>query len=76
MGKKSVLDTPLLPSVEGQGAQEGNLSEERSALAELFRDFVQVAMETQEDTHESSSKNPVSITFSLKTNKPETVSCV
>lgn len=62
MGKKSVMDTPLLPSAEGQGADalEVTLSREQSALGELFQEFLRLALQAQVDPQESRSKNPVS----------------
>lgn len=62
MGKKSVMDTPLLPSAEGQGvdALEVTLPAEQSALGELFQEFLRVALQAQVDTQESRSKNQVS----------------
>lgn len=62
MGKKSVMDTPLLPSAEGQGvdALEVTLPAEQSALGELFQEFLRVALQAQMDTQESRSKNQVS----------------
>lgn len=62
MGKKSVMDTPLLPSAEGQGvdALEVNLPAEQSALVELFQEFLRVALQAQVDTQESRTKNQVS----------------
>lgn len=61
MGKKSVMDTPLLPSAEGKGvdALEVNLPAEQSALGELFQEFLRVALQAQVDTQESRSKNQV-----------------
>ncbi|XP_045888217.1 neuromedin Bb [Micropterus dolomieu] len=60
MGKKSVMDTPLLPSAEGQGADalEVTLSREQSALGELFQEFLRLALQAQVDPQESRSKNP------------------
>lgn len=62
MGKKSVMDTPLLPAAEGQGADalEVTLPAEQSALGELFQEFLRVALQAQVDTQESRSKNQVS----------------
>ncbi|XP_037553469.1 neuromedin Bb [Nematolebias whitei] len=53
MGKKSVMDAPLLPSAEDQaGASvEVNPLAEHNSLWELFQHFLRV------DTHESRSKN-------------------
>lgn len=59
MGKKSVVDTPMLPSNEDQGADalEVTLPAEQSALGELFQEFLRVALQAQMDTQESRSKN-------------------
>ncbi|KAG7222411.1 hypothetical protein INR49_016270 [Caranx melampygus] len=59
MGKKSVMDTPMLPSAEGQGvdALEVTLPGEQSALGELFQEFLRVALQAQVDPQESRSKN-------------------
>ncbi|XP_039991027.1 neuromedin Bb [Xiphias gladius] len=59
MGKKSVMDTPLLPSAEGQGADalEDTLPGEQRALEELFQEFLRAALQAQLDTQESRSKN-------------------
>ncbi|XP_006779928.1 neuromedin Bb [Neolamprologus brichardi] len=59
MGKKSVVDTPMLPSNEDQGADalEVTLPAEQSALEELFQEFLRVALQAQMDTQESRSKN-------------------
>ncbi|KAM8761914.1 neuromedin Bb [Acanthopagrus schlegelii] len=59
MGKKSVMDPPLLPSAEGQGgdALEVSLPAEQSALGELFQEFLRVALQAQVDTQASRSKN-------------------
>lgn len=64
MGKKSVMDSPLLPAAEGQGidALEVTLPAEQSALGELFQDFLRVALRTQVDPQESRSKDQVSST--------------
>ena len=61
MGKKSVVDTPLLPSHEDQGldALGVRLPPEQTALRELFQEFVRVALQAQVDTQESRSKNQV-----------------
>lgn len=61
MGKKSVMDTPLLPSAEGQGvnALEVTLPAEHNALRELIQEFLRVALQPQVDTQESRSKNQV-----------------
>ncbi|XP_069030197.1 neuromedin Bb [Embiotoca jacksoni] len=59
MGKKSVMDAPLLPSTEDQGVNglEVSLPAEQSALGELFQEFLRVALQAQVDTQESRSKN-------------------
>ncbi|XP_026234521.1 neuromedin Bb [Anabas testudineus] len=59
MGKKSVMDPPMLPSAEEQGvdALEVALPAEQSALGELFQEFLRVALQAQMDTRESRSKN-------------------
>ncbi|XP_070691498.1 neuromedin Bb [Pempheris klunzingeri] len=59
MGKKSVMDTPLLPSAEGLGADalDVTLPADQSALGELFQEFLRVALQAQVDTQESRSKN-------------------
>ena len=64
MGKKSVMDPPLLPSVERQGvdALEVSLPAEQSTLTELFHQFLRVAVQEQVDTKERSTKDPVSTT--------------
>lgn len=61
MGKKSVMDTPLLPSAEGQrvNALEVAVPAEESALGELFQEFLRVALRAQMDTAEIRSKNQV-----------------
>ncbi|KAM9860975.1 neuromedin Bb [Aulostomus maculatus] len=58
MGKKSVMDTPLLPSSEGQGvgALEVPLPAERTDLGELFQEFLRLVLQTHLDTPESLSK--------------------
>ncbi|XP_034437487.1 neuromedin Bb [Hippoglossus hippoglossus] len=57
MGKKSVMDAPLMPSAEGQDALEVSFPGEQSAIEELFQEFLRVALQTQVDTQESRSKN-------------------
>ncbi|KAM9766094.1 neuromedin Bb [Menidia menidia] len=59
MGKKSVMDTPLLPSPEDQAddGQDVSLPEEQTALGELFQDFLRAALQTQADTQQRRSKN-------------------
>ncbi|KAM6942978.1 neuromedin Bb isoform 1-T2 [Xenentodon cancila] len=60
MGKKSVVDTPLLPSQEDQGMDTVGVRgpPEQTALRELFQEFLRVALQAQVDTQESRSKNP------------------
>ncbi|KAM4744473.1 neuromedin Bb [Anableps anableps] len=59
MGKKSVMDTPLLPSPEEQAvdAVEVSLPAEQTSLGELFQEFLRVALKAQVDTDESRLKN-------------------
>ncbi|XP_072237318.1 neuromedin Bb [Leuresthes tenuis] len=59
MGKKSVMDAPLLPSPEDQAvdALEVSLPAEQTALGELFQEFLRVALQTQADTQQRRSKN-------------------
>lgn len=61
MGKKSVMDPPMLPSAEERGVEalEVALPAEQSALGELFQEFLRVALQAQLDTQESRSKNQV-----------------
>lgn len=61
MGKKSVMDNPLLPSAEGQSvnALEVAVPAEESALGDLFQEFLRVALRAQVDTAEIRSKNQV-----------------
>uniref|UniRef100_A0A672JTH5 Neuromedin Bb n=1 Tax=Salarias fasciatus TaxID=181472 RepID=A0A672JTH5_SALFA len=61
MGKKSVVDSPLLPSAGDQaaGALEVSLPAEQSALQQLFQEFLRVALQAQLDTQGSRSKNQV-----------------
>ncbi|XP_031170135.1 neuromedin Bb [Sander lucioperca] len=56
MGKKSVMDTPMLPSAEGQGADALEDTAGQSALVELFQEFLRVALQAQVDTQESRAK--------------------
>uniref|UniRef100_A0A1A7W9V8 Neuromedin Bb n=1 Tax=Iconisemion striatum TaxID=60296 RepID=A0A1A7W9V8_9TELE len=57
MGKKSVMDSPLLPSPEDQvlGSLEVSLPAEQSSIGELFHEFLRVALQAQVDTGESRS---------------------
>ncbi|KAF6727105.1 hypothetical protein FQA47_003141 [Oryzias melastigma] len=59
MGKKSVVDAPLLPSPEDQGADalEVLVPTEQTALGELFHEFLRVALQAHVDTQDSRSKN-------------------
>lgn len=61
MGKKSVMDAPLLPSSEGQSVNslEVAVPAEESALGELFQEFLRVALRAQVDAAEIRSKNQV-----------------
>ncbi|KAF3832424.1 hypothetical protein F7725_026089 [Dissostichus mawsoni] len=67
MGKKSVMDPPLLPSVERQGvdALEVSLPAEQSTLTELFHQFMRVALQEQVDTQERSTKNPEDVLMKI-----------
>ncbi|KAA8595436.1 neuromedin Bb [Etheostoma spectabile] len=56
MGKKSVMDTPMLPSAEGQGADALQDTAGQSALVELFQELLRVALQAQVDTLESRTK--------------------
>ncbi|KAK6294331.1 hypothetical protein J4Q44_G00351610 [Coregonus suidteri] len=60
MGKKSVMDSPLLQSPDGQAvdAFEVALSPEQNGMGNLFQDVLRVALQAQlrEDT-ENGSKN-------------------
>ncbi|XP_029000747.1 neuromedin Bb [Betta splendens] len=59
MGKKSVMDPPVLPSAAEQDADalEVAVPAEQGALGELFQEFLRVALQAQVDTHESRSKS-------------------
>lgn len=61
MGKKSVVDAPLLPSPEDQGADalEVLVPTEQTALGELFHEFLRVALQAHVDTQDNRSKNEV-----------------
>ncbi|KAL3065239.1 neuromedin Bb [Trematomus bernacchii] len=67
MGKKSVMDPPLLPSVERQGvdALEVSLPAEQSTLTELFHQFLRVAVQEQVDTKERSTKDPEDVLMKI-----------
>ncbi|KAF7212236.1 neuromedin Bb [Nothobranchius furzeri] len=58
MGKKSVMDSPLLspPEEQGLGSLEVSLPADQSSLGELFHEFLRVALQAQVDTRESRSK--------------------
>lgn len=56
MGKKSVVDTPLLPSAQAADAPEPAAQIEPG---ELFQEFLRVALRAQLDTRESRSKDQV-----------------
>ncbi|XP_054627622.1 neuromedin Bb [Dunckerocampus dactyliophorus] len=57
MGKKSVMDNPLLPAEgQGEGGVEVALPGGHGSLSELFQDFLRVAMQTQVDSQESRLK--------------------
>lgn len=58
MGKKSVLDPPLLSP-----AQAVDAPEEQSARAELLHEFLRVALREQVETRDSGAKNQVSRRF-------------
>lgn len=70
MGKKSLMDAPLLPAAEGQDidALGVSLPAEQSALEELFQELVRVALRTHVDTQESRSKKQVN-NRSMRKNK-------
>lgn len=55
MGKKSVMDSPLLPPDQADDAPA-----EQSALAELLHDFLRVALREQVEIRDSGAKNQVS----------------
>ncbi|XP_034088037.1 neuromedin Bb [Gymnodraco acuticeps] len=67
MGKKSVMDPPLLPSVERQGvdALEVSLPAEQSTLTELVHQFLRVALQEQVDTQERSTTNPEDVLMKI-----------
>uniref|UniRef100_A0A8C6KNQ1 Neuromedin Bb n=1 Tax=Nothobranchius furzeri TaxID=105023 RepID=A0A8C6KNQ1_NOTFU len=54
MGKKSVMDSPLLspPEEQGLGSLEVSLPADQSSLGELFHEFLRVALQAQ--THSGS----------------------
>uniref|UniRef100_H3BWV3 Neuromedin B n=1 Tax=Tetraodon nigroviridis TaxID=99883 RepID=H3BWV3_TETNG len=55
MGKKSVVDTPLLPSAQAADAQEEPAAQ--SSPGELFQEFLRVALRAKLDTQDTRSKN-------------------
>ncbi|KAK2854294.1 hypothetical protein Q5P01_006955 [Channa striata] len=59
MGKKSVMDPPMVPSDEGQGVSALEVAHpaEQSALGELFQEFLRAALQAQVDTQERRSQN-------------------
>lgn len=61
MGKKSLMDAPLLPAAERQDidALGVSLPAEQSALEELFQELVRLALRTHVDRQESRSKKQV-----------------
>lgn len=59
MGKKSVVDTPLLPSAQAADAQEEPAAQ--SSPGELFQEFLRVALRAKLDTQDTRSKNEVSL---------------
>ncbi|XP_037103724.1 neuromedin Bb isoform X1 [Syngnathus acus] len=56
MGKKSVMETPLLSSTEERGVGPLDDTQGRSGLSELFQHFLRVAMQAQVDSQESRLK--------------------
>ena len=69
MGKKSVMDNPLLPSSDDddEGGDEGEddvVSRENYLLGNLFQEVLRVALKAQLDTH---SKSQVRDTESHRT---------
>uniref|UniRef100_A0A8C7F886 Neuromedin Bb n=1 Tax=Oncorhynchus kisutch TaxID=8019 RepID=A0A8C7F886_ONCKI len=63
MGKKSVMDSPLLQSPDGQSvdAFEVALSPEQNGMGNLFQDVLRVALQAQlRDDTENRSENQVS----------------
>lgn len=63
MGKKSVVDTPLLPSAQAADAPEEPAAQ--SAPGELFQEFLRLALQAQLDTRNSRSK--IQVRFRLST---------
>lgn len=58
MGKKSVMDTPLLRSPEDQGVNPVELSFPAEQTS-LVQEFLRVALKAQMDTEESRLKDQV-----------------
>ncbi|KAM9824925.1 neuromedin Bb isoform 2-T2 [Syngnathus typhle] len=56
MGKKSVMETPLLSSTEERGVGPSDDTQGRSGLSELFQHFLRVAMQARVDSQESRLK--------------------
>ncbi|CAL9701954.1 unnamed protein product [Knipowitschia caucasica] len=56
MGKKSVVDAPLMPSSRIQRMDALDMSEQ-SALTDMLQEFLRMAMDTQMETQESRSKD-------------------
>lgn len=59
MGKKSVMDPPLLPSTQAADALQAAVPVEQSALGELFQELLRVALREQVETRDGGSKNQV-----------------
>ena len=61
MGKKSVMDKPLLSSADGQGvdALQVALGPEQDDLGNIFQEVLRVALQAQIDTQETRSKKQV-----------------
>lgn len=68
MGKKSVMDPPLLSSEERQGvdALEVSLPAEQSTLTELFHQFLRVNTQERSMTNPVSTTNYQTVFFTLK----------
>lgn len=62
MGKKSVVDTPLLPSAQAADAPEEPAAQ--SAPGELFHEFLRFALRARLDTRDSRSNNQVRVRLS------------
>lgn len=76
MGKKSLVDAPLLPVDERHGvdALGVSLPAEQSALEELVQELVRVALRTHVDTQESRSKKEVNNRSTPKNKNKNSVS--